>query len=195
MNMDLGITMYDVIIIGLFLLFIGRGVWVGFLRQITVLLALYLGYFSAGRYHDTLFPFLADISENPGVGFWVTYVILFFVSYLVVMLIGKGLIHVVEVSIAAWFDRVLGAVLGGAKAAIIVILLHMILGAFLSPESDMLKKCVSCDTLNKATDCTLEFIGNEKVRKSFLQGRGDISAEEIREFLVTPSQEESAPVQ
>ncbi len=195
MNTDLGLTAYDCIVIGLFLLFVGRGIWLGFLKQVTGLLALYLGYFAASQYHDKLFPFLLDISENPKVGFWVTYVILFVVTYLAAMLIGKGLTRVVEVSIAMWFDRFLGAVLGGAKAAIVIILIHMALGTVLAPENEILRKCTTCNGLNKATDFTLEFIQNEKVRTSLMQKKPAISPEDVREFFTTPPKEKSAPVE
>ena len=54
--MGIDITPYDLVIIGLFLLLVGRGLWVGFLKQIIVLLSLYLGYIVASQYHDRLFP-------------------------------------------------------------------------------------------------------------------------------------------
>jgi len=36
------------------LLFTIRGLWIGFLRQITTLIALLVGYVIAGQYHDKL---------------------------------------------------------------------------------------------------------------------------------------------
>ncbi len=194
MNTELGLTAYDFVVIGLLVLFIGRGIWLGFLKQVTGLLALYLGYFSASQYHDRLFPFMREISENPKVGFWVTYIILFIATYVVAMLLGRGLARVIEVTIAVWFDRILGAILGFAKAAIVVVLLHMVLGTLLAPENDILRKCATCNGLNKITSFSLEFIRDENVRKSLMQKEPAISAEEVREFFTTPPKEESAPV-
>ncbi len=194
MNTDFGLTAYDFIVLGLLLLFIGRGLWLGFLKQVTGLLALYLGYYSASQYHDRLFPFLLDISKNPKVGFWVTYVVLFVVTYIVAMLLGKGLKRVVEVTIAVWFDRFLGAILGIAKAAIVIILLHMVLGTLLAPENDILRKCTTCNGLNKATNFTLELIKNENVRKALTQKEPAISAEAVREFFTEPPSDSSAPI-
>ncbi len=194
MTTELGLTAYDFIVIGLFLLFISRGIWLGFLKQITGLLALYLGYIVASQYHDRLFPFMREISENPKVGFWVAYIILFVATYVVAMLLGKGLARVTEVTIAVWFDRILGAILGIAKAAIVVVLLHMILGTLLAPENEMLRKCQTCNGLNKATDYTVEFIRNEDVRTSLMQKKPAISAEDVKDFFTKPPEEESAPV-
>ncbi len=53
------LTGFDFVIITLLLLFTLRGLWIGFLRQITTLVALLVGYVIAGQYHDKLFPFFA----------------------------------------------------------------------------------------------------------------------------------------
>ncbi len=194
MSTEFGLTAYDFIVLGLFILLIGRGIWLGFLKQITGLLALYLGYIVASQYHDRLFPFMREISENPKVGFWVAYIILFIGTYVIAMLLGKGLARVVEVTIAVWFDRILGALLGTAKAVIVVILLHMVLGTLLAPENEMLRKCQTCNGLNKATNFTLEFIQNEEVRKSLMLKTPAISTDDVKDFFTKPPGEESAPV-
>jgi membrane protein required for colicin V production len=195
MGTDLSLTSYDFIVLGLFALFIGRGIWLGFLKQVTGLLALYLGYFSASQYHDRLFPFLLDIADNPKVGFWVTYVILFVFTYVVAMLVGRGLTKVIEVTIAVWFDRFLGAILGFAKGAIIVILLHMVLGTLLAPESQIVRNCTTCESLNQATDFSLEFIKNERVRKALSQEEPAISLDKGREILEKLQKEQASPKQ
>ena len=138
--MDLipGMTAYDMVVVGLFALLIGRGIWLGFLKQVTGLLALYLGFFAASRYHDRILPVLRDISENPKVVFLTSYLILFVATYVVAMLIGKLLRHIIQLTIAGWFDRMLGAAVGFAKGVILVVLMHLILGAILAPGNQLL---------------------------------------------------------
>jgi membrane protein required for colicin V production len=48
------LSAYDFVVAGIVLLLLARGIWLGLLRQITPLLALYFGYFAASRYHDQL---------------------------------------------------------------------------------------------------------------------------------------------
>ncbi len=177
------ISTYDIIVLGLFAVLIGRGIWLGFLRQITGLLALYLGYIVAGQYHDKFFPFLRDISENPKVVFLASYVILFIATYIVIMLVGKVLVYAVQISLVGWFDRFLGAILGFAKAMIIVVLMHMILGTMLAPENQMLRTCQTCDALNSAADMTRELIRSEDVRKALQQREPAISLNAVKEYL------------
>lgn len=191
MEVFTGMTSYDLVIIGLFALLIGRGIWLGLLKQVTGFVALYLGYFVASQYHDRIFPVLRDISENPKVVFLTSYVILFVVTYIVVMLLGKALGYVLQMTITGWFDRLLGAVVGFGKAIILAVLLHMILGTILAPENQMLRTCVTCDALNGVAGFTRELIRDEELRKSLLQQQPAIAIDAVKEYFV-PNEEETA---
>ena len=192
MDLITGMTAYDMVVVGLFALLIGRGIGLGFLKQITGLLALYLGYFAASQYHDRIFPVLRGISENTKVVFLASYLILFVATYVVVMLMGKVLRHIIQLTIAGWFDRMLGAVVGFAKAAILVVLVHILLGTVLAPENQLLRSCLTCDVLNSAADVSRELIRDEDVRKALIQQQPAISLDAVKEYL-TPSGEKTAP--
>ena len=180
-------TMYDLIVIGLFAVLIGRGIWLGFLKQVTGLLALYLGYIVASQYHDKFFPFLRDVSDNPEIVFLASYALMFIATYIVIMLLGKFLAYAIQISIVGWFDRVLGAALGGAKALIIVVLMHMILGALLPPESKLTRTCQTCGSLDSAVDMTRELIKSEDVRNALKQRQAAISLEAVKGYLAPVS--------
>lgn len=183
METGINLTGYDLVVVGLFILFIIRGIWLGLLKQVTGLLALCLGYFVASQYHDRLFPFLKEISDNPKVVFVIAFVILFVVTYVVTLLVGKVLAHVVEITFSTWFDKFLGALLGMVKAAIVAILVHLMLSSILSPESTIIKDCRACDGLNIAAEYAREIIQDEAVRKSLMQQAPAISAEAVREIV------------
>lgn len=183
MESAVGITMYDMVVLGLFSLLIGRGIWLGLLKQVTGLLALYIGYLVASQYHDKFFPFLREVSDNPQIVFLVSYVIMFIATYIVIMLLGKMLTHAVQVSIVGWFDRVLGGVVGFLQALIVVVLMHMILGSVLPPENKMLQTCETCGVLNEAVGVTREMIKNEDVRKALQQKKPAIALDAFKEYL------------
>lgn len=184
-------TTYDFVVLGIILVLMGRGIYLGFLKQVTSLVALYLGYFAASHYSERLLPLLRDISDNPKVVFLATCVILFAATYIVVMLLGKVLGHVISMTVAGWFDRLLGGVVGIAKALILVVLMHIILGTLLAPENRMLKTCASCEALGAASDFSRSLIASEDVRKSFLQKEPAISLDAVREYM--PDQMKSQP--
>ncbi len=187
--MDIGtnFTTYDSLVLGALLLLIGRGLWLGFLKQVIGLVALYFGYFVASQYHDKLFPFLRDFSENPKVIFLCSYALLFVGTYILAMLLGKGLRFVIQISMVGWFDRMLGGVLGLAKGVLLVILVHIILGTVLAPESQMLRTCETCDELNAASAVATELIRNEDARKALMQKAPAISVETIKGYLMPGS--------
>ena len=188
-----GMKAYDLVVIGLFALLIGRGLWLGLLKQVTGFIALYLGYLAASQYTDRILPLLRDISENPKVVFLTSYALLFVATYVVVMLLGKALSYVLQLTITSWFDRLLGAVVGFGKAVILVVLMHMILGTVLAPENQMLRTCVTCDALNEAADFTRNMIRDEKVRKSLLQKEPAIAIDAVKEYLVPGKKATAAP--
>lgn len=169
------LTGFDFVIIVLLLLFTARGLWIGFLRQITTLVALIVGYLIAGQYHDKLFPFLRGLTDNPHAVFWISYVILFGLTYVVTMLLGKGLAKVVELTVAGWFDKLLGGVLGFAKACILIVLLNMVLSGVLAPENAMLRNCQFCPYVNQATELLRGLIKDDSMRQAFLQKKPAIS--------------------
>lgn len=175
---------YDFVIAGIVILLLARGIWLGMLRQVIPLLALYLGYITASKYHDQLFPFLRNISENPKVIFLTAYVITFALTYVVAFLVGKALARVIEVTITPWFDRILGAVLGLAKALILVILVHMLLGTLMAPENEMLRTCQTCPALNKMSDVTRDLIEDEEIREALRHKKPAIVIEEMSSRLM-----------
>jgi membrane protein required for colicin V production len=194
------LTGYDFVIIALLLLFIARGLWVGFLRQITTLVALLVGFVIAGQYHDKLFPFLRGVTDNPHTVFWTSYAILFAITYVITMLFGKGLAKVVELTVAGWFDKLLGGVLGVVKAGVLVVLLNMVLSGVLAPENSMLRDCQLCPYVKQLTDLCQGLIKDDTVRQAFLQKEPAISVKEparsadgVRPFVPTEFPEDSSP--
>lgn len=189
---SLHLSTYDFVIAGVVLLLLFRGIWLGMLRQVVPLLALYVGYIVAGRYHEQLFPFLQDISDNPKVVFLAAYAITFGATYVVAFLLGKGLGKVIQVTITPWFDRILGALLGLAKALIVVILIHMLLGTLMAPDNEMLRSCRSCPTLNKMSELTREIITDEEIREALRHKQPAIAIEQMSSILM--NQERAEPV-
>ncbi len=167
MGMGLNMAGYDLVIAAIFVFFMVRGIWVGLLGQVTVIVALYVGYLVSGQYHDKLFPFLRGVSANPQVVFLLAYAILFTCTYVLTMLVGKALAGVVQLTIAGWFDKVLGAIFGAVKALIFVILLHMLLTTFLAPDTPILRQCQLCPYLSQALTWSQQMIKDDKVRQAF----------------------------
>ena len=116
--------------------------------------------------------------------FLAAYVIMFGATYIVAFIIGKGLAQVIQVTVIPWFDRILGAIIGLAKAVILVILMHMVLGTLMAPENEMLRTCRTCPTLNKMADVTRQIIKDEEIRESLRQKKPAIAIEQMSSMLL-----------
>jgi membrane protein required for colicin V production len=123
--------------------FLARGLWTGFIRQLTFIAALLLGFLAAGRFHGQSVHLLESIIANRQLNFLITYVLLFVIVYLLVMLLGKGLKKVMSITFLGWFDRLLGGLFGILKAVFITSLIFMVVNAFLSGTNNGLKNSLS----------------------------------------------------
>ena len=122
-------TSFDIAVWILSAILIAYGIWEGCIRQLASIFALVVGFVVAGRlctnFYHTILPFI----RSPNLAFIVSYLILFIVIYLAVVLLGMGLKKVVDIVLLGWFDRVLGGLLGAAKALFIASLM----ASFLRP--------------------------------------------------------------
>ncbi len=194
MGIGLNMMAYDLVIVAIFIFFMARGIWVGLLGQVTVIVALYVGYLVSGQYHDKLFPFLRGVSANPQVVFLLAYAILFACTYVLTMLAGKALTGVMQLTIAGWFDKVLGAIFGAVKALILAILLHMLLTTFLPQDTPMLRQCQLCPYLSQALTLSQQMIKDDKVRQAF-QKKMPAIPDQVKAHPAVPVLKPTPPVE
>ena len=133
-------TKLDIGVVSDTVLFLVRGVWVGFVRQLAFFLALTLGYLAAGKYYTILSQNFSPWIENAQLRFVVTYTLLFLITYVLVMFLGRGMKKVMQVTFLGWFDRTMGGLFGLAKAAFISTLVFMGLAGVLSSGSPIIQK-------------------------------------------------------
>ncbi len=175
------LTSFDVIVALIFLVFIVRGVWIGFMRQLTTFLALVGSYWLAGRYSGQLMPSVQQVVDNPKIVFLVSFAALFLVSALIFILAGKVLRRVMEISLLGWFDRFLGLLLGAVKGAVVSVLLYMILASSLSASNDLFRKSLSSPYLSRGADIIRQVIHDPQVRELFVPREQAIKAGDLPE--------------
>jgi membrane protein required for colicin V production len=162
------LTSFDVIVALIFLVFIIRGIWVGFMRQLTTFLALVGSYWLAGRYSGQLMPYVHQFVENPKMVFLASFALLFLISALIFILAGKVLHRVMEITLLTWFDRFLGLLLGAVKGAVVSIFVFMILASSLSASNDLFNKSLSSPYLSRGAEVVRKIIHDPKIREQFV---------------------------
>lgn len=155
-------------VIAIILIFLVRGIWVGFIRQLASLAALILGYIFAGRYYEQISPYLSSLISSPQLRFLVTYVLLFLVVFGGVLVLGFLLKKVVSLSLLGWFDRFLGAIFGLVKAVLISTVCFMVLSGLLAEANPLLNGSFAAPYLAKSSGVLLSLVRDHNLRSLLL---------------------------
>lgn len=166
--LDLGVAL-------IFLFFLIRGVWIGFVRQIAAFFALVGSYLIAGRYAGEVLPAVAQLIEQPKLAFLASFVLLFLVSSLIFTLIGKFLQHLMRVTLLGWLDRLAGTLLGALKAAALASLIFMFISSALSSTNEMLASSYSAPYLQQGSELLRKAINDPRLREYFEEKKPAIS--------------------
>lgn len=174
----------DSAIILIISLLTARGVWTGFVRQVSFIAALVLAFMVAGRYYGHFSGFLGHFISTPQLAFMLTYMLLFIMVYLGVVFSGLGMKKVMKVSMLGGFDRFMGGIFGMGKGMFITILVFMVLAGILSNSATFLSKSYFYPFLNNASQMVMSFIRDPDLRSSFKPKEPAISVLDAETDLV-----------
>ena len=162
------ITAFDVLVLMIFVAFLVRGVWVGFIRQISSLIAMIGGFALAGYFDSEFYRLILPYIDNSHTAFLITYIVLFIAFFFLIKLAGLGLKKVMDVSLTTWFDRTVGGLFGIAKGIFFVSLLFVVTTSFMSGSNNYLKKSISYPFLSSSSKAILTFIQDHDIRSYFV---------------------------
>ena len=162
------ITAFDVLALLIFVAFLVRGVWVGFIRQISSLIAMIGGFALAGYFDSEFYRLILPYIDNSHTAFLITYIVLFIAFFFLIKLTGLGLKKVMDVSLTTWFDRTVGGLFGIAKGIFFVSLLFVVTTSFMSGSNNYLKKSISYPFLSSSSKAILTFIQDHDIRSYFV---------------------------
>ncbi len=171
------LTAFDVIIALIFLIFIIRGVWIGFMRQLAAFLALVGSYWLAGKYSGEFMPYVQQFIDDPKIVFLASFALMFIVSAIVFVLGGKVLRRVMEITLLGWFDRFVGLLLGAVKGGVLSVLLYMILASTLSASNTLIRTSITTPYLAQGAEIIRKVIGDPTVRSLFTTKEPAIKAD------------------
>ena len=157
----------DSAIILIISLLTARGMWTGFVRQLSFIVALVLAFIVAGRFYRYFSGFLGGFIATPQLAFMLTYLILFGLVYIAVIFFGRGLKKCMKVSMLGGFDRFMGGMFGMGKGMFVIILMFMVLAGLLSNSATFLRKSYFYPFLNSGSLVVMSFINDPDLRSSF----------------------------
>ena len=161
-------TAFDILVLIIFLAFLIRGIWIGFIRQISSLVALIGGFVLAGYFDNDFYRFVLPYLKNSHIAFFITYIVLFVVFFFVIKLLGLGLKLVMDLTLVAWFDKTVGGLFGVIKGLFFVSFLFIVVSSYLSGSNSYLKNSITYPYLSKSSKIILAFIRDKDLRSYFI---------------------------
>jgi membrane protein required for colicin V production len=168
-------TAFDVLVLVIFLAFLVRGIWVGFIRQISSLIAMLGGFLLAGYFDNEFYSFLLPYFNNSHTAFLITYILLFVAFFFLIKLVGLGLKKVMDIALTTWFDRSVGGLFGVIKGIFFTSLIFVVLSSYLSGSNKYLKKSITYPFLAQSSKVILTFIRDHDLRSYFIPKEPAIS--------------------
>lgn len=165
----------DIVVLIVLGIFIVRGLWIGFIRQLASLIALVLGFIIAGRYYDESARFISPFIENQQLGFLLTYGLIFIMVFVATIFIGLGFRKVAQLVLLGWFDKSLGGVFGAAKGMFLACIVFMVLAVFISGSSPLFRNSFFYPYLEQSTVFILSAVKNKSAQKEMLPKQPAIS--------------------
>lgn len=161
-------TAFDVLVLVIFLVFLIRGLWIGFIRQISSLIAMLGGFLFAGYFDNEFYRFILPYFNNSQTAFLLTYIFLFVAFFFLVKLVGLGLAKVMDITLSTWFDRAVGGLFGIIKGIFIASLIFVATTSYLSGSNKYLKNSIMYPFLTQSSKVILTFIRDHDLRAYFI---------------------------
>ena len=125
-------TQADILILAVIAISSAFGVWRGFIKEILSLLSWIAALLVSRVYSESLASTLGNLIDNPSV----RYVIAFSVLFVIIIMLGTLLNHLLSKLLVVTglkiIDRLLGAVFGVARGTVIVLVFLFVLNVFVS---------------------------------------------------------------
>ncbi len=135
-------NLLDFIFCFFLIFFIIKGVIKGFIKELAVIAGGISGFYFAYLYYSHLasviIKFFPHFKYSAAAGF----LIIFFVTFIVVHLLGAFINYVLKLVLLKWVDRILGAFLGALKGVFVIAVLLIALTAFLPKGNTLVHNSV-----------------------------------------------------
>jgi membrane protein required for colicin V production len=159
---------FDVLVLVIFLAFLARGIWIGFIRQISSLLAMVGGFLLAGYFDNEFYRLILPYFNDSHTAFLITYILLFIAFFFLIKLVGLGLTKVMDITLSTWFDRAVGGLFGIIKGIFITSLIFVVITSYLSGSNKYLNKSITYPFLKQSSKVILAFIRDHDLRSYFI---------------------------
>lgn len=130
----------DWVLTGIAIFCIGRGLWRGAISQVFGIMGIYGGFFLASHYYQDTAKQLSQAFPKLTVAPAISFALLFLLAWFCVGMIGFWIAKMIHRTGMDFLDRLLGGIIGMAKALLLAVVLIFVLTLFLPPQNNLLSQ-------------------------------------------------------
>jgi len=143
-------TWLDYAVAGVFVVSLAVGAWRGLVREVLSILGWVIGFLAAGLLAGPLGPVMPDAIPSPELRIAVAYLAVFVGAVFVTALVGLLISKIVQAAGLGGVDRMLGALFGVARGALIVLAAALLAGLTSAPRQSFWRDSASGPLLLQA---------------------------------------------
>lgn len=170
-------TVIDAGISAVLVFFVAWGFWVGFIRQLAVVVALVVAFVVAGSYAGEFLLLVEPYVDPSRLTFILAYLLLAAMTYLLVRVLALGLRGLVTFAMTSWFDRISGGGLGLVKAYLLLVLVYFLFSGVATPVEPVLEESYFKPYLETGVHQVQKLVRDEQLRDIFIPEQPAISVE------------------
>lgn len=156
----------DILILVILAFTLVRGLFRGFVGEISSIVGLVIGFILANRHHDQLLPLVSSILPDPVIANLLSYALIFITGMVLVLIIAAVLRHLLKITLLGWLDRLAGGTMGLLKGGLVCILVVLLLTTFLTPQADILRTSRFAPYVNQFSSLLADLMP-PKLRREF----------------------------
>ena len=138
------------VMLGIVAVSVAISIWRGLVREVVSLLSWLVALWTAARFAVMFAEWLPSAITNPSARYVVAFVVLFLGTVIVLELMGVLLAKLLHAAGLGFVDRLLGAVFGLARGALLVWILALLGGLTALPQQDWWRESVLAPPLQAA---------------------------------------------
>ena len=158
-------TAFDYAIIGVLILSVAISIWRGLVREVMSLLSWLVALWLAARFSVVFSDWLPAAMTNPSLRYVTAFAVLFLGTVIVLELFGVLLAKLLRAVGLGFVDRMLGAVFGLARGALLAWILTLLGGLSSLPQQDWWRESLTAPPLQAAVLATRPLLPLEIARR------------------------------
>lgn len=165
-------NMFDIVILVIVSFCLVRGLFRGFIREVSSIVGVIAGFYGAGTYYPLVDPLFSRWIENPGFRKMLAFFLLFCGILVVINLLATLIRYLLNIVFLGWVDRLCGLVFGGAKGVLLVAVLLIAITTLLPKNTTFISESSLAPHVAKVSQAISVFVSRDMQHQLQLKIKG-----------------------